>query len=257
METPQNMSLDESFIDTSEYSSPQFKATKPYHGATTPQTVASTPSTYSPSASLQDYSYALPVPSASRPRIDPRYASRISSISPSYQHHTTASSGSNFRFRPAPIVTSGWSTNDTRTPTPRSRPDAGVSDRFIPNRATSRFHFSLWDQDTVPGPSASEESDVGIENSSSSVLASTTTSRSSQQLLNTLLRSELLGENDYPAPAHSQSQNTAPPLAASNNLRYMSPRQLYQSDMFGDVVGSHAAVNHLDRKSTRLNSSHT
>jgi cell division cycle 20-like protein 1 (cofactor of APC complex) len=171
--------------------------------------------------------------------------------------------------------------------------DVGVSDRYIPSRATSCFTFNLWDAASASGYSSAPRGAAGSDASGAASAAAsagpgsvpdsssaparsgaapvdpadldepeepgyspaTTGSASQQGLLNTLLRSELLGENDAPpsaqhlagpggfgaggafgsgprgAPSHSAA--AAAPLLrdGANCLRYVSPRQLYQDGL--------------------------
>lgn len=164
--------------------------------------------------------------------------------------------------------------------------DVGVSDRYIPSRATSSFNFNLWESVTprsVTTPSnkpdgsnhpttftssssstpsnaanaaAAAANDADNEDAEDNTANPTTTAAQSQQtLLNTLLRSELLGENESP---HSFSYSHGPPrnLSSSdtpfreggntyNNLRFHSPRQAYQDNLFDSSVttGPSAVVN--------------
>lgn len=126
----------------------------------------------------------VPMPSPSRPRLDPRYASRlpvhavtptaantISDLMPPPSVRRCGGGGggeSSSRmsqtgaiFRPTPIVTptgaperedSFGSLSDNegcwtpQRPSPkRTRSDFGTGDRFIPSRATSNLNFNLWE----------------------------------------------------------------------------------------------------------------
>lgn len=153
---------------------------------------------------------------------------------------------------------------DSSPPRPikRTALDVGVSDRFIPSRATSSFNFNLWDELT-PRSNASAKSESGASNSNVANGASdadqedsedtgsnptTTAAQSQQNLLNTLLRSELLGENESPSlsalsSTHSRLSSTLPLREGVNNLRYRSPRQVYQENIFEEAVGPTAVVN--------------
>ena len=148
----------------------------------------------------------VPVPSPTRPRIDPRYAARLpppprnSSESelmppPAVQRYDQPSI-----FRPTPIITPDGgegvdfqqlsaqfprrfsrsnSTNSvdggapwTPTHTPpmkRSKPDLNTSDRFIPNRAKSNFTFNLWEGTTVRRNSSYNSNNV-VDGSESGTL---------------------------------------------------------------------------------------
>ncbi|KAL7575752.1 hypothetical protein ACA910_003082 [Epithemia clementina (nom. ined.)] len=131
--------------------------------------------------------------------------------------------------------------------------DVGMSDRFIASRATSNLNINLWEgivqrseNRRAPGSAANN-----ADESESSPNATSGAAASSQQnFLNTLLRSELLGETDN-TPAHSSTPGvsstsaTRTPLMGrgANNLRYTSPRQAYQENVFDDAVGPMAVVN--------------
>ena len=140
-----------------------------------------------------------------------------------------------------------------RRVTSQESSDVGMSDRFIASRATSNLNINLWEGVTqrsetrrAPG-SASGNADEGESSSNSSSGAGLS---SQQSFLNNLLRSELLGETDN-TPAYSSTPST--PSAGStrtnhsgrgmNNLRYTSPRQAYQENVFDDAVGPVAVVN--------------
>jgi len=153
----------------------------------------------------------------------------------------------------------------------RSGTDIGVSDRYIPSRATSSFNFNLWEGVGTPrGSGSSRTAYAGSNNASSgnrntsttndndddsddnASHPTTTAAQSQQTLLNTLLRSELLGENASPSlPSHStaysrasSAQNNSLPLRdGANNLRYQSPRQVFQENLFDEAVGPAAVVN--------------
>ena len=141
----------------------------------------------------------------------------------------------------------------------RPSSDVGVSDRFIPSRATSNYNFSLWEarrsrsntSRAAGSNNSSNRSDDRDESSSNSANPSTTNAQSQQNLLNTLLRSELLGENEnssassaVPTPNPRSASSAANPLReGANFLRYQSPRQLYQDNVFEDATSPSAIVN--------------
>jgi cell division cycle 20-like protein 1 (cofactor of APC complex) len=262
-------------------------------------------------------SVRVPMPSPSRPRLDPRYAARLpqgmrslSCSSPSTPTSTTSQSQSNLMpppgitressesciFRPTPIITmspahaadtsndsmdvsmdhspryfsrthSSSSSSDSivtprRQHSKRSVSEVGASDRFIPSRATSNFNFNLWDgasssisdanrsvsalSDTPQSTGADESTNAAQETTNTSA---TTATNSNQNLLNVLLRSELLGENDNPhgpmsASTSGPSSRAGAPLREGlNHLRFQSPRQVYQENVFEDAIGPTAVVN--------------
>ena len=137
--------------------------------------------------------------------------------------------------------------------TTRCPSDTGVSDRYIANRATSNLNMNLFegasrrmDSPRVPGTAVSNTEES--ESPSNSVSGSGSSSQ--QGFLNTLLRTELLGENEN-APTPSSSSNgtansSSRPLHTAeretNNLRFTSPRQAYQASVF-DTAGPTAIVN--------------
>jgi cell division cycle 20-like protein 1 (cofactor of APC complex) len=252
------------------------------------------------------HSVRVPMPSPSRPRLDPRYASRLprdirSLSSPSSRSSTPTSSSQNNPmpppgisresesciFRPSPIITqspaagSGYDSMDvsmdyspryfSQTPshsssgsdsimTPRRQSkrtvsEVGASDRFIPSRATSNFNFNLWDGASSPSHANRSISDISDtpqqstdEPAAEPNPSATTATNSNQNLLNTLLRSELLGENDNPhgpmsASSPGPSRAGAPLREGLNHLRFQSPRMVYQENVFEDAIGPTAVVN--------------
>ena len=277
----------------------------------------------------------VPLPSPSRPRLDPRYAARLAPelrISSRERSGGTPVSDSDLMpppgiarnrncsiFRPGPIATSSLTSSANNPPHPtlgrnfqlynhsqsmpppiptysstmsgsssdstpnyfprsyiRSSSDVGVSDRYIPNRATSNFNFNLWEtRRSVSSRSStgscsndnnnnsnhdsngnSRSNSGNVSNSrqedrddSTQNVANPPTTRASvhQNLLNTLLHSELLGENANPSPTGPppphQSRTSAPLREGANFLRYQSPRQLYQGNVFEDASSPSAIVN--------------
>lgn len=134
----------------------------------------------------------------------------------------------------------------------QSDSDVGMSDRFIANRATSNLNINLWDGVAQRSENfrmqRSTSSNVE-EGESVSNTASGAGSNSQQSFLNTLLRSELLGETDN-YPSHSSAYSVSASSGRTpqtgwgmNNLRYTSPRQAYQENVFDDAVGPVAIVN--------------
>lgn len=169
---------------------------------------------------------------------------------------------------------SSGSHSSANTPTSRRRivsrasSDIGISDRFIPSRATSNLNINLWDsmkERTFSGTTSSqpEESnsndappsntgdDMTNSNTSSSARNSEPGTSSQQNLHNVLLRSELLGENISPYSNHMQLNGShprmpgqAPPLGdGMNRLRFQSPRQAYQDTIFHELTGPTSVVN--------------
>jgi cell division cycle 20-like protein 1 (cofactor of APC complex) len=159
---------------------------------------------------------------------------------------------------------SSW-TVTPRRPTKRSKADFGVSDRFIPNRATSNFNVNLWEGITRrssasrTGSDSSSRDDRDDRNSNSDSGGDIGTSSfnpmnsvaaaSQQALLITLLRSELLGENDIPAHYSATGSSTSSRTRGAssredvNHFRFRSPRQAFQENVFEDAVGPGTAVN--------------
>lgn len=144
-----------------------------------------------------------------------------------------------------PILTPGRVTEHAAS-------DIGMSDRFIANRSTSNLNINLWEgvaqrssNRRVP-PNGADGTDEGDNLSN---LASTAGAVSQQNFLNTLLRSELLGENNN-ALLQSAIYSSSPGASRSslggrgvNSLRFTSPRQAYQENVFDDVVGAVSVVN--------------
>ena len=144
-----------------------------------------------------------------------------------------------------------------RSHTTASTMDYGASDRFIPSRATSSFNVNLWPSNpltstTLNGsPTDGNPSPDDVDESDETAANPTTTAAPSQQtLLNSLLRSELLRENDVPSMPPSlphsppRSNTTAMPLSdGGSNFRYTSPRQVYQQSVYDEAMGPTAVVN--------------
>lgn len=146
--------------------------------------------------------------------------------------------------------------------------DFGCSDRFIPSRATSNMKPNLWDSmnernssSNNSHPSNESNNNDGNANNSSGDTTNTTTNNnggsrqndttpSQQNLHNILLRSELLGENISPYSGNYSTTNiarmsgvSAPLRDGMNRLRFQSPRQAYQENVFNEAVGPTAVVN--------------
>lgn len=257
-------------------------------------------STSSSSPCLPTILMRVPMPSSSRPRLDPRYASRLPVHAPVVTAAAAAAAAAAWRpppavrrcdtgvsqtdviFRPTPIITPTGTSSDRddsfgslsssecwtpRRPSPkRTRSDfVGVSDRFIPSRATSTLNVCLWEgisersaaarakknsaysyYNAVSDVDNSEHSNRSANHPESSGAASgdaadggganpnpteppyanTFAASAQQSLLSALLRSELLGENDDPARAGLTSP------ASHNHLRFTSPRQNFQANFF-------------------------
>ncbi len=151
-----------------------------------------------------------------------------------------------------------------------SATDMGVSDRFIPSRATSNMNnLNLWDSKessrpnryyTMPAEdSAGTDTNTNTnatnddtDNTGGSVNPATgrvnetsSITRHQQNLHNVLLRSELLGENISPyavSQAQSTSRQTGAPLRdGMNRLRFQSPRQAYRDTLYNS--GATSVVN--------------
>lgn len=146
----------------------------------------------------------------------------------------------------------------------RSHLDLGTSDRFIPSRATSNFNVNLWDSmsersspknatpqsDDSPNEQQSNTPDDSNNSNDNRARPADTASSSQQNLHNVLLRSELLGENISPYfSTHltgSQSRilgGTLPLRDGINRLRFQSPRQAYQENIFNESIGPTSVVN--------------
>jgi cell division cycle 20-like protein 1 (cofactor of APC complex) len=161
---------------------------------------------------------------------------------------------------------SASSTPTSRRTLGRMPSDLGTSDRFIPSRATSNLKVNLWDpmnerasssprnNSPQPDDSSNDQQSNSPEesnNSNSNIGRSNDTASSSQQNLhNVLLRSELLGENISPYfSAHltgSQSKmrgGSLPLRDGINRLRFQSPRQAYQENIFNEAIGPTSVVN--------------
>jgi len=229
----------------------------------------------------------VPLPSPSRPALDPRYAARLAPVCSSPRYGTTSSYSSTFSprqatdaelmpppginrdrttslFRPAPILThfeeqyddriNPASSGRSRVPQSSSpsvfsqgRSDVGVSDRYIASRASSnQASIDLWGnslraQRGQRAPPPNGNSDAGDNNPNATA---TTASQSQQNLLSTLLRSELLGENQNPVPSRiSQVQASHSMDDTSNQLRFRSPRQTQSHNVFEDLTGTSDVFN--------------
>jgi cell division cycle 20-like protein 1 (cofactor of APC complex) len=138
--------------------------------------------------------------------------------------------------------------------------DVGASDRFIPSRATSSFHFNLWDNHSRADPDVqttavpnnnngnNRHTDEPDDSEEAASNPTTTAAPSQQNLLNTLLRSELLGENVAPSLSSVSLQSRSGQTLQSgahqgNHFRFQSPRQVYQENIFEEAVGPTAIVN--------------
>ncbi|GAX23134.1 cell division cycle 20-like protein 1, cofactor of APC complex [Fistulifera solaris] len=208
----------------------------------------------------------VPLPSPSRPRLEPRYAMRLAPElvrahhveetadlvpPPGVTRSTLPEDNSNNNmssiFRPSPIVTSFSPTAVTPSSTTFSYPedstpytfavspryhstDRGCSDRFIPNRATSNFSFNLWESRRRTATPTTSHSNRPEDDTTPHNAANptTTTQPSHQSTLNSLLRSELLHMNENYNP-----NSSARPLreGTTNSLRYQSARQIYQNSV--------------------------
>uniref|UniRef100_A0A7S3KXQ9 CDC20/Fizzy WD40 domain-containing protein n=1 Tax=Amphora coffeiformis TaxID=265554 RepID=A0A7S3KXQ9_9STRA len=227
----------------------------------------------------------VPLPSPSRPVLDPRYAARLAPVASSPRYGTASPYSSDVSprqatdselmpppginrtnlFRPAPILTnfeeqyddrinpasSGRSQVSSQSPSrsffSHERSDVGVSDRYIASRTSSnQAGIDLWGNSLraqrgqrAPPPNAN--ADTGENNANSTA---TTASQSQQNLLSTLLRSELLGENQNPVPSRiSQVQASHPTDDTSNQLRFRSPRQTQSDNVFEDLTGTSDVFN--------------
>eukprot|EP00978_Attheya_sp_CCMP212_P020709 scaffold59581_cov54-Attheya_sp.AAC.3 len=132
--------------------------------------------------------------------------------------------------------------------------DFGYSDRFIPSRAKSNLNVSLWNNSDRDGANSgsgandgdnnrsTDDGDSGSSNQATNPDGGATTGRTvssrNQNLLNELLRSELLNENSDPNPSASPSQrgnNNSGSNASrggSNFFRFESPRSNYTRNVF-------------------------
>lgn len=271
METPQNLSIDEGIPVESwshkAYPSPSVDRMASSHKPLlTPATVASSSSISSSPLSSTSYSATqslrFPLPSPRRSRIDHRYAAKLApELQPRTTYPSTSMNNNEYMppptiqrstgvFRPIPIVTANDElAYDSRTPrylgSTSSLSDHGISDRFIPNRATSNFNFNLWEDSPTAmakTPTANTEAEEPAEETATAPTTTTVAGSHSQQqtLLNTLLRSELLGENDHPQtyPSPPPSRPNANPLCegTTNHFRFQSSRHAYQENVFDGPV---------------------
>lgn len=143
---------------------------------------------------------------------------------------------------------SGFASPRTRR-SKRSAADVGVSDRFIPSRATSNFNFNLWESPSNRrGESSRSQSNSNGQDERDEAESSTGGSTSTTSFYTQLLRSELLGENENShsgggSTTTSQSRSSSTPLREGrNNLRFQSPRQQYQENVFEEATGPGAIV---------------
>ena len=269
----------------------------------------------------------MPMPSPRRPRLDPRYASRLAPTphtfwsQPSPKGATTVASTPDAEltnpptitrdsadiFRPTPILTnmdmnieqsyveagSQDLTVDSHVSHPFSpaaaattssmdrvailstprraaetevTSDVGMSDRFIASRATSNLNMNLWDNSVVSSTPRSEarrnnsgsngnnntstSNDDGDNPAANNNSNGTTGGASQQNFLNTLLRSELLGENDVSispavnsATVSNQRQGATQTPRGVSHLRFTSPRQVFQENVYPESVGPVSVVN--------------
>jgi cell division cycle 20-like protein 1 (cofactor of APC complex) len=160
---------------------------------------------------------------------------------------------------------SGSSTPTRRGTFGRVPSDLGTSDRFIPSRATSKLNVNLWDSMSdrkSPRNNSSQSEDSANEQQASNSMddSNTTNNGSNRQadsnqpsqsnLHNVLLRSELLGENISPYSGSHMAGNIArmsgvsqPLRDGMNRLRFHSPRQAFQENMFNESIGATSVVN--------------
>jgi len=148
----------------------------------------------------------------------------------------------------------------------RSAADIGTSDRFIPSRAVSNMNNDLWgsvrqrDVNSFSGPVEGNSNEAQSTNNSQDDSATSPTNGANSRmgdmtspqpnLHNILLRSELLGENMSPY-ANNFSWNgqpripgqTTPLRDGANQLRFQSPRQAYQENIFNELTGPTSVVN--------------
>jgi cell division cycle 20-like protein 1, cofactor of APC complex len=161
-------------------------------------------------------------------------------------------------------VHSSFSSGTSGTFTSRYRSDIGQADRYIPSRVTSKFNFSMWDEsssrsandnstvegalsDTLGDDRSSNSNANGGEVSTTSTTTSSVVAQSS--ILNTLLRSELLGENIDPFSSRSNphSGQSGPSIGVLQEggsvLHYRSPRQEFQRANLDQMFGSNSVMN--------------
>ena len=277
-------------------------------------------------ASARSSRSRIPLPSPSRPRLDPQYVARLASGSHHHHHHqqrplgsssttTTTTTLSSPVSLPPPIhrashspsifrpITSGPDHHDilldspegngrsftystvsptssvgvmssasscpsvgtTRRYTTRFRSDIGQSDRFIPSRATSNFNLSLWERDQTRASANTNNANMRSSNDTNTndrngmgdgsgdttqVRSSTdTTTQSPTSMFNSLLRSELLGENVDPTSAPGTPSSYTHPATdepSSNEgghyFRFQSPRQAYHRNVFDQRDARSAVV---------------
>jgi cell division cycle 20-like protein 1, cofactor of APC complex len=211
----------------------------------------------------------MPIPSPSRPRLDPRYAARLLP-QPTQQSDMTGDASTNlisppavYRcgnpdnvydddnsplmtsthanraiFRPSPIIVTteagmlrdrcrsslknqnSWT--PLRPPPKRVKPaKTAAGDRFIPSRVTSNMTMSLWSssRNDSASKSASSSTDSNINSGTTEGSAqrnlNTFATTAQQNLMSTLMRTEIMGENIRPdAPSSDASGIT------SNRFRF-------------------------------------
>eukprot|EP00980_Cylindrotheca_fusiformis_P011517 scaffold2708_cov119-Cylindrotheca_fusiformis.AAC.5 len=146
----------------------------------------------------------------------------------------------------------------------RTLSDLGTSDRFIPSRATSKTSLNLWDSmgdRSSPRNDPSQVVDPSNEHQSSNSTDTSNTANnggnqrqteanqsSQSNLHNVLLRAELLGENISPYSGTAgniaqMSGNSQPLRDGMNRLRFQSPRQAFQENIFNESMGPTSVVN--------------
>jgi len=154
------------------------------------------------------------------------------------------------------------------------------NDRFIPSRATSNLNFSVWDSDTHDANRGDNSDPNGQSNNNNSPneddanpraeIATGQNQPSQPQMLNMLLRSELLGENIDPTQSLSNNMqfitpsqrggagNRNPLTEGGNYLQYnCNQRQVYHDGIYGDIGNDPTAiVDSFSLSPVRMSSNH-
>eukprot|EP00979_Chaetoceros_neogracilis_P004659 scaffold798_cov268-Chaetoceros_neogracile.AAC.35 len=159
--------------------------------------------------------------------------------------------------------------SNTKPATPTS------NDRFIPSRATSNLNFSVWDNDLNENRRDDSDSNAqgNIPNDDDGNPRAENVAGQNQpsqpQMLNMLLRSELLGENIDPTQSSSSNMQFTPPsqrgggnrnplTEGGNYLRYnCNQRQAYHDNIYGDRGNDPTAiVDSFSLSPVRMSSNH-
>jgi len=232
----------------------------------TPATAYSTSSSHSPfdtsvdtsSDSVMSYdsnasTVWMPAATLRRSKINSKYAARLFAATSARQEMDIHSPPGRARssFCPSPIVqdtpASGTfptldmtpstphhaiTTPTTSLHTPRSR---SSSDRYIPSRVSSNQTFDLWNNAERRTPRSSRNNSAADEDSVNRNAANPpTATRTRQTMLNSLLRSEMLGQDENESPQTDGRSFLRE--VGSNAFHYQSPRQAFQDSLYEDAT---------------------